>query len=69
MRVAISLKAARVNANLTQECAAKRLGVSKGTLANYEMYKTIPSIEMAKKIAALYGLPIDGIVFLPDDCA
>ena len=67
--MAITLKAARVNANLTQKEAAKRLEISKSTLASYEMYKTIPSIDMAKKIAALYGLEVDGIIFSPDDCA
>ena len=67
--MAITLKAARVNVNLTQKEAAKRLGISKGTLASYEAYKTIPSIEMAKKIADLYGLPVDGIIFSPEDCA
>lgn len=67
--MAITLKAARVNANLTQIEAAKRLEISKNTLANYEMYRTIPGIDMAQKIAALYGLEVDGIIFLPNNCA
>jgi len=67
--MAITLKAARVNANLTQKEAAMRLEISKGTLASYEMYKTVPSIDMAQKIAALYGLDVNGIIFLPKDCA
>lgn len=67
--MAITLKAARVNANLTQKEAAKRLEISKGTLASYEMYKTVPGIDMAKNIAALYGLAVDDIIFLPSDCA
>lgn len=67
--MAITLKAARVNANFTQKEAAKKLGISKGTLASYEMYRTIPSIDTAKKIADLYGLEVDGIIFLPKDCA
>ncbi len=61
--MAITLKAARVNAGLTQKEAAKRLGISRNTLANYEMYKTKPDIEMGKKIASLYNLPVDGIIF------
>lgn len=65
----ITLKAARVNAGLTQKEAAKRLGISRGTLASYEMYKTKPDIEMAKRIAALYGIPVDSIIFLRKDCA
>lgn len=67
--MAITLKAARVNAGLTQREAAKKLGISKGTLASYEMYKTKPDIERAKQIADLYGTTVDGIIFLPKDCA
>lgn len=67
--MAITLKAARVNANYTQNEAAKMLGISKGTLANYEMYRTVPGVDMAQKIAKLYGLEVDGIIFLPKDCA
>lgn len=69
MPMAITLKAARVNAGLTQKEAAKKLNISKGTLASYEMYRTIPSVDTAKKIADLYGLEVDGIIFLPKDCA
>ena len=67
--MAITLKAARVNANYTQKEAAMQLEISKGTLASYEMYKTVPGIDMAKKIASLYGLAVDDIIFLPNDCA
>ena len=67
--MAITLKAARVNAGLTQKEAAKRLKISKGTLTSYEKYRTIPGVDTAKKIAALYGLEVDDIIFLPEDCA
>lgn len=60
----ISLKAARVNASLTQKEAAAQLGISKNTVASYEMYKTKPNIETAKKIAELYGTVVDNIIFL-----
>ena len=69
MQMAITLKAARVNANFTQKEAAERLGISKGTLASYEKYRTIPAVDTAKRIATLYGLDVDGIIFLPEDCA
>lgn len=61
--MAIHLKAARVNAGLTQKEAAKRLEISKSTLANYEKYKTKPDIEMSKKIAALYDTTVDDLIF------
>lgn len=59
----ISLRAARVNANLTQEEAAKRLGLSKTTLQNYESGETIPDILMARKISEVYDFPSDYIFF------
>ena len=61
--MAIHLKAARVNAGYTQEEAAKQLNISKGTLANYEKYRTKPDIEMSKKIAVLYRTTVDNIIF------
>lgn len=67
--MAITLKAARVNAGFTQKEAAHRLKISKGTLASYEMYRTKPDIERAKQIAELYGTTVDGIIFLLNDCA
>lgn len=61
--MALHLDAARVNARLTQAEAAKKLEISRNTLANYEAYKTIPDVEMGKKIAALYGLTVDEIIW------
>lgn len=59
--MAIQLKAARVNANLTQEEAAKKLKISKNSIVNYESYKSKPSVDLAKKIAKLYGMRVDDI--------
>lgn len=56
-------KAARVNAGLTQSVAADRLDISKTSLQNYENYRTVPSVTMAKKMARLYGLSVDDIEF------
>ena len=61
--MAISLKAARVNAELTIDEAAIALEISKGTLVNYEKYRTTPDIVMAKKMASLYNMSIDDIIF------
>ena len=61
--MAITLKAARVNAGMSQTEAAKQLGISKNTLLNYEKYKTKPNIELSTRIAALYGLTVDSIIF------
>lgn len=59
----ISLKAARVNAGLSQKKAAEMLGISKATLQNYEAGSTIPNILMSKKIEEVYHFPVDYIFF------
>ena len=61
--MAIQLKAARVNANLTQEEVAKMLGVSKNTIVNYESYKSKPSVERGKQLADMFGMGVDDIIW------
>lgn len=63
-----TMKAARVNAGLTQEEAAKKLEVSKATLLGYENGKTVPRIDFAQKMAKLYQLSVDEIIFLKNNC-
>lgn len=65
--MAIHLRAARVNAGLTQENVCKAINISKNTLINYELYRTIPDIETAKKLARLYGMTVDDIIW--SNCA
>ena len=64
----IKLNAARVNAGLTQEDVAKRLGKSKNTIVSWEKGKSSPDIETGKALAKLYGVSINALIFLPDDC-
>ena len=59
----ISLKAARVNAELTQKQAAQKLGISQVTLQNYEKGITFPTMNMVDKISELYDFPKDYIFF------
>lgn len=54
----ISLKAARINAELTVERASEEIGVSKQTLLNWEMDKTEPSINQFKRLSDLYKIPL-----------
>lgn len=61
--MAMTIKAARVNAGLTQEEARCALGISRNTIVNYEKYKTKVPVETAKKMAALYGVTVDDIIF------
>ena len=65
----LTLKAARVNAGLTQEEVAKELRISKSTILSYEKYRTIPDMETALLLASLYKLSVNDIIFLPSDCA
>lgn len=65
----ITWKAARVNAGLTQSEVINKMNINKGTLINYEKYRTIPDINVAVALASLYGMSVDDIIFLPSDCA
>ena len=57
----ITLAAARVNAGLNQQDAAKALGISVGTLQNYESGKTVPQWSTVRKIEEVYRFPADFI--------
>lgn len=59
----ISLKAARVNAGLTQTESAKRIGVSVSTIKNWEAGKSFPNQPMIEKICEIYGVSYDYIKF------
>jgi len=60
----ISLAAARVNANLTQEEVAKALNVGKQTILSWEKGKSEPKMSQCRMLSDLYNIPIDNI-FLP----
>jgi DNA-binding XRE family transcriptional regulator len=63
----IQLKAARVNANLTQEEVAKTLKIGKNSIVNYEAYTSVPSVGLAKKLAKLYGMRVDDIIWSAEE--
>ncbi len=63
-KIQISLAAARVNAGLTQEKVAKRIGVSKATIINWEKGKVIPGIPEMEILSKIYGISQD-YIFLP----
>lgn len=58
-----SLKAARVNAGLSQKEAAKHLDISNKTLCSWENGKTFPDQPMIEKLCVLYGVTYDMIDF------
>lgn len=59
----LSLKAARVNADLTQAQVAEKLGKNPMTIASWEKGKTSPSIKNLYRLCKLYGVPT-GRIFL-----
>lgn len=65
--MAISLKAARINAGLKQNEAAKLAGIVVSTLDRYERGLIFPKVSLAQKLSKLYGLNLDDIAFLKID--
>lgn len=65
--MAITLKSARVNVNLTQAKAAKLIGITVDTLSNYERGKSYPDVPIIKKIEEVYGVSYSDLIFLPKD--
>lgn len=63
--VKVSLKAARINANLMQKEAAKKLGISNKTLCHWENGKGRIPADKIVLICNLYNLHYDNINFLP----
>lgn len=59
--IQISLAAARVNANLNQEEAAKLLGITAKTLRGYEKGKVAIPAVILRKAAKIYNIPEDMI--------
>lgn len=57
----ISLKSARINANLKQTDVALALGVTRKTVAAWENGKAIPSVDKVDPICNLYGVTYDNI--------
>lgn len=64
----ISLKALRINAELTQEDVAENVEVTKRTVQNWESGKSAPDLKQIQKLCVLYNCSLDDI-FLPDNIA
>ena len=59
----VSMKAARINANLTIAEAADKIGVGISTIKNWEAKKTFPNQPMIDKICEVYAVPYDLLKF------
>ena len=59
----VSLRAARVNAEMTQDDVARFLKVSKPTIMRWETGESTPDVLTAQKLAELYQFPLHLIFF------
>ncbi|MCI8967505.1 MAG: helix-turn-helix transcriptional regulator [Lachnospiraceae bacterium] len=55
------MAAARVNAKLIQEKAAKKMKIGKRTIINWEKGTVIPSFADVNLLSQIYNIPIDNI--------
>lgn len=62
MTVAESLKKIRKQYKMTQEDIAGFLGISRSGYTYYETGKSLPSIDILKKLSAIYDTSIDNVV-------
>lgn len=63
----LTLKAARVNKNLTQAEAAQKLGITPSTLSDYERGRSYPDVPKIKRMEEVYGVTYNELIFLPSD--
>lgn len=61
----ITLKAARVNAGISQTKAAEAVNVDRCTISNWERGKSFPDVVSCRKLCDLYGVSMDAVIFSP----
>lgn len=59
------LKVLRAEARMDQQALADASGVSKGSIARYEMGMNVPQLDTAYALATALGCRIDDLVCLP----
>ncbi|TDC70805.1 transcriptional regulator [Actinomadura sp. GC306] len=66
-RVTNSIRALRfANGEMTQAELADRVGVTRQTVIAIEQGRYSPSLEVAFKIARVFGVPLDDVFAYPD---
>lgn len=58
----MKLETLRHKAGWSREFVARQLGVSQMTIINWENGKTSPTVDMASKIAKLFGVTLDELM-------
>ena len=64
----VTIKAARVNKDLTQTDFAKAVGVGVRTVQNWETGVSSPRADKMPEICEVLGCKIEDIIFLPTNC-
>lgn len=62
MDIGMKLKNARMNAGLTQESIAEKIGVSRQTISNWENNKSYPDIISVIHLSDLYSISLDELL-------
>lgn len=65
----MTLEEARKRARFTQEQVAAIMGCTRPTIARMERHPEDVSVADAKRLSALYGVPIDELFFMAEDCS
>ena len=65
--VANRLRELRQQYGLTQEQLARDLDVTRHTILALEVGRYVPSIELALRLAAYFGQPLETIFWLPEE--
>lgn len=62
MELATALKAARQQANLSQQAVADELHISRQSISKWETGKTLPDIENLIRLSTLFDLSLDDLI-------
>lgn len=63
MAIHDNLRNLRLASGMTQEQAADRAGLTRQGLSSYETGRTQPSIEMLDRLAGIYGVDLDSVLY------
>ena len=57
------------NSEMTQAQLAERVGITRQTIVALETGRYAPSLELAMKLAAVFGCPVDELFFWKNEAA
>ncbi len=65
-RILNSIKDLRQQKDITQQCLAEAVGVSRQSIISIERGQYVPSLSLAIRIARFFGLPVETIFKLEE---